>query len=91
MTPDLTDYKATANAHMRRDLQQSGKWQCECEACHEIRSLVGMEKMFNIWPLVREIETISGRLEDMPEGPEHDRLLEHSLVLYDRLAEAMAK
>jgi hypothetical protein len=91
MTSDLTDYKATSNAHMRRDLQQIGKWQCECEACHEIRSLVGMEKMFNIWPMIREIETISDQLEELSEGPERDRLREHSLALYDRLAEAMAK
>ena len=91
MTTESTDLKATAQSHMRRDLEQGGKWRCQCNACREIRALTGVDKMFQVWPLVREIQLIGERLEVLPDGTERKLLLERSLSLYDQLAEAMAK
>jgi hypothetical protein len=91
MTTEVNDLKATADAHIRRDLEQGGKWLCQCNACREIRSLTGMDKMFQVWPLVREIQLIGERLAVLTEGTERTLLLERSLKLYDQLAEAMAK
>jgi hypothetical protein len=91
MTPETNEIRITANAHMRRDLEQGGKWRCQCEACREVRSLTGLDKMFQVWPLVREIQTIGERLEVLPEGTERKLLLERSLKLYDQLADEMVK
>jgi len=91
MTSDINELKVTANAHMRRDLEQGGKWRCQCDSCRQMRSLTGMDKMFQVWPLVREIQVIGERLEVLPDGTERKLLLERSLKLYDELAEAMAK
>jgi len=91
MTPETNEIRTTANAHMRRDLEQGGKWRCQCEACREVRSLTGLDKMFQVWPLVREIQMIGERLEVLPEGTERTLLLERSLKLYDQLADEMAK
>jgi hypothetical protein len=91
MSTEANDLKATANAHVRRDLEQGGKWRCQCNSCREMRALTGMDKMFQVWPLVREIYLIGERLEVLPDGTERKLLLERSLKLYDQLAEAMAK
>jgi hypothetical protein len=93
--PDaMNEFMATAHSHMRRDIQlggAGGKWVCECEACREIRSLVGMEKMLRIRPLVREIEETEERLEGLANGFEKQRLQEQYLKLQDKLADEMAK
>ena len=91
MTPTMSQIKATANAHIRRDVLLTRKWICECDACREMRSLVGIEKLFDVRPLVREIEQIEAQLGTSPEGPEMESLLEQYLLAYDKLAEAMAK
>ena len=87
----MTDIKATASAHMRRDLEDGSKWTCACEACVHLRALVGMEKMLDVRPLARAIEQTSTRLEGMPPGPERQRLLDECLGLHDRLAAVMAE
>jgi hypothetical protein len=78
----MNEFKQSACAHMRRDLEGGGKWVCNCEACNEIRSLVGMEKMIGIRPLVREIEKTEDRLRALPDGPQkfslRDRYLRSS-------------
>jgi hypothetical protein len=94
MSEAMNQFKATAQAHMRRDLEVGTQWICECEACRGIRSLVGMEKMLDVRPLIREIQETEDRLKQLPDGSpgrEKQRLQEHYLKLYDRLAEEMAK
>jgi len=87
----MSQVKATANAHMQRDIEAGGKWVCACEVCHEVRSLMGMEKMLDVRPLVREIQHIKEQLQDLPDGPEMRSLKERYHELYDQLAEVMAK
>jgi hypothetical protein len=87
----MSQFRETANAHMRRDLEGGGKWVCGCAACHEIRSLVGMEKVLDVRPLVREIKQVEEQLDGLPDGPERRGLLEQYLELYDKLADVMAK
>ena len=48
MSNAMTEIKATASAHMRRDLETGPKWTCECDACGHVRSLVGMEKVLEV-------------------------------------------
>jgi hypothetical protein len=91
MASDMSQMKATANAHMRRDMELTRKWLCDCEPCREMRSLVGMDKLLDIRPLVREIGQVEEQMRDLPDGPEMRSLLEQYLELYDKLADAMAK
>jgi hypothetical protein len=91
MALEMSLLKTTANAHMRRDLEAGGKWVCECEACRAIRDLVGMEKVLEVRPLVREIQLLEGRLDGLPDGPQRRSLLEQYLELHDKLADAVAK
>jgi hypothetical protein len=91
MADNMSQISATANAHMRRDIEAGGKWTCQCEACRELRSLIGMERVLEVRPLVREIEQTEKRLKPLPDGLERQSLLEHYLKLHDRLAEVMAK
>jgi hypothetical protein len=91
MTLAMNQIKVAANTHMRRDIALVRKWICECESCREMRSLVGMEKMFDVRPLVREILQIEEQLRDLSDGPEMHTLLEQYVAAYDKLAEAMAK
>jgi hypothetical protein len=91
MSNAMSDIRATANAHMRRDLEAGAKWTCECEACGHTRSLVGMEKVLDVRPLVREIDQMSAQMEGLPPGPERQRLLERYLALHDKLAEVVAE
>src|SRR5690349_6677747 len=90
MSAEMSNIKATANAHMRRDLA-AGRWTCTCEACRETRALTGMDKMLHIWPLVREIQDLEADMERMPEGDQRQTAMERYLSLYDQLANAMAK
>ena len=48
MINQMDQFKATANAHMRRDMEAGWKWVCQCEACKQIRSLIGMEKTLEV-------------------------------------------
>jgi hypothetical protein len=91
MATEMSQIRSIANAHIRRDMGLMRKWICECDACCETRSLVGMDKLFDVRPLVREIAQVEEQLRDMPEGQEMRGLLEQYLTLYDKLAEAMAK
>jgi hypothetical protein len=90
MSSEMSQLKRTANSHMRRDLA-SGKWTCACEACREMRSLTGMDKMLGIWPLVREIQDLEADLDRMPEGTQRETALERYLSLYDQLANEMSR
>jgi hypothetical protein len=87
----MSQFKATANEHMREQLKSVGRWTCQCEACKEIRALVGMDKTFEVRNLVREITELETRLEAVPESAEKQTLSARFLNLYDKLAEEMAK
>ena len=87
----MKEIKETATAHMRRDLEAGGTWACQCDACFNFRSLVGMEKTLEVRPLVRAIEDMSAQLEGLPPGPERQRLLDRYLALHDKLAEVIAE
>jgi hypothetical protein len=91
MANQMGQFKATANAHMRFAMEAGRKWVCDCEACHQIRSLMGMEKTLEVRPLVREIRDIEKRLPGLPDDREKRTLLERYLKLYDELADVMAK
>ena len=91
MATEMSQFKATAEAHMRRDLEAGGKWICTCEACTGIRSLEGLDKMIAVRPLVRKIEETADRLEQLPEGQEKQGLVELYHNLQDKLAEEMSK
>jgi hypothetical protein len=91
MTNQMGQFKATANAHMRRDMEAGRKWVCQCEACKQIRSLIGMEKTLEVRQRVRELEEIEERLSGLPDGSMKRNLLEQYLTLYDQLADEMAK
>jgi hypothetical protein len=88
MSNGMNQYKATANAHMRRDGEH---WTCMCEACHAIRSLMGVDKILAVRPLVREIQLIEDRLLDHSEGPEKAALEVQFRKLHDQLAAVMEK
>jgi hypothetical protein len=87
----MKEIKATATEHMRRDLETASKWTCECEACVQIRSLVGVDKVLDVRPVVRSIELMGSRLDGLPAGPERDRLWQQYLGLLDKLAELIAE
>jgi hypothetical protein len=87
----MKEIKATATEHMRRDLDAGAKWTCQCEACVQIRSLVGVDKMLDVRPLVRAIEQMSTQLDGLPTGPERQRLWEQYLRLHDQLAAVIAE
>jgi hypothetical protein len=76
---------------MRRDLEAGGKWVCTCDARHEIHSLIGLEKMLDVWPLVREIRETEDRLHELADGPERHKLQQQYVKLSDKLADMMAK
>src|SRR4051812_27646889 len=79
---NMIQMRATANAHMRRDIEAVRKWVCQCEECHQIRSLIGVEKTLDVRPLVREILQLEEQLDGLPDGPEMHALLEQYLKLY---------
>jgi hypothetical protein len=87
----MKEIKTTAMEHMRLDLETVSKWKCECEACVQIRSLVGVDKVLDVRPLVRSIELMGARLDGLPAGPERDRLWQQYLGLHDKLAELIAE
>ncbi len=87
----MSQFRATANEHLRRDTAAGGRWLCACEACQEIRSLIGMDKTLEVRPLVRQIEEIEKQLEELPDGIEKRSLLKRYLAVYDELARVMEK
>lgn len=93
-TPQLNEMsrmKETVRAHAQRDLGTIGQWICKCEDCDEMRSLIGVQKMFDVRPLVREISGIEEQLNGMPESAERNALTQKYLSLLDQLADVMAK
>lgn len=91
MAHAMSQIKATANAHMQRDIETEGKWVCECKACHGIRSLMGVEKMLEVRPLVRGVEQIEEKLHGLADGPEKRILLNQYGSLQDKLAAVVAR
>jgi hypothetical protein len=91
MATEMSLIKATANAHMRRDMESGQKWVCSCESCSEMRSLVGMEKLLDVRPLVRELNAIEEQLSLLQDGAEKRGLLGKYFALHDELADVMAK
>ena len=91
MPDSMAQFKNTANEHMRRDMEAKGKWVCQCEACREIRSLVGMDKVLGVRPLVRDLENMEAQLATLPEGQEKKNLLARYHQIFDQLAELVAK
>ena len=91
MAHEMSQFRALANEHLRRDMEAGGKWLCECEACHGIRSLMGMDKVLGVRPVVREIYKIEQQLQALPAGPDRSNLLQQYFKLHDVLAEEMAK
>jgi hypothetical protein len=91
MVNEMRQLNDTARAHMNRDTESSGKWMCTCEACRNVRSLVGMEKVLDIWPIVNELRRAEERLSQLPEGPEKQHLAERWSGLQDQLAMQVAK
>jgi hypothetical protein len=91
MASEMSLFKAIAEAHMKRDLDAGGKWDCACEACSGIRSLEGMDKMLAVRPILREIEETEHRLHELPEGQEKQGLVELYSNLQDELADKMTK
>jgi hypothetical protein len=88
---EMVRMKATVRDHVQRDLQSGGLWSCKCNDCEQIRSLIGVEKMLEVRPLVREVERIEEHLARLQEGAERLELTKRYLALHDRLADAMAK
>jgi hypothetical protein len=88
---NMAEMRATANAHIKRDMEAGRKWVCQCPDCHEVRSLVGVEKTLDVRPLVRKILRLEEQLKGMPDGPDMRALLDEYLKAYDELAEVMAK
>jgi len=90
MVHEMSRFNETARAHMSRDTEAGNKWICECRECHEIRSLVGMEKVLDVWTMVRELRGAQDRLEQLPDGPDKHMLRDRYLRLYDELAARVA-
>jgi hypothetical protein len=91
MADETNSFKEIAQAHLHRDLEATNRWTCECEACHHMRSLVGMEKMLEIWPLVKQVREVQDQIEHTPAGAEKEGVVELYHNLSDRLADKMGK
>ncbi len=91
MANQMAQFRSTANEHLRRDVDERGKWVCSCEACRQIRSLIGMDKALEVRRLVREICELEQTLDALPDGPERRILSGRYLRIYDELAARMAR
>lgn len=87
----MNEIRDTAYAHLQRDMQAGRKWRCVCDACREMRSLVGIDKLLHVRPLVREIEQLEEQMTVMPEGPQLEACKQRYLEVYDELARTMAQ
>ena len=90
MSGSMRELHDIASAHMWRDMQAARKWICTCDACREIRALVGMDKLLGVWPLVRAVQDVEDQLKETPDGPEKQALRQQQDKLYDLLAAEMA-
>lgn len=86
----MSKIRATAEAHIERDQAMGRRWSCECDDCREFRSLVGVDKLLEVRPLVREIDALEDRLREADGTAAVEILQEHSAA-YDKLADTMAK
>ena len=91
MSSAMNEFKQTGSAHLRRDFEAGVKWVCTCEACHEIRSQVGIKETRAIQPIITEIEKTEDRLKGLPDGPKRFSLQDRYLRLLDQLADELAK
>jgi len=91
MESQMSAYKATANVHMRRDLDAQRKWACNCEACQAIRSLVGMDKTVRVRDLVRQVVAVEEQLAMATDDASKQSLMNDYLRLYDELGNEMSK
>jgi len=91
MATEMSQIRATANAHLRSDVEGGQEWTCACEACREVRSLVGIEKVFQVRPLVRDIREVEEQMGNAKNRFEMQGLMNQYLTLYDQLADVMAK
>jgi hypothetical protein len=86
----MSEFKATADSHMVRDMAAGGEWNCQCEACHGIRSLTGLDKILKVRTFVRKINEIKDQLARMPDGAEKQKSFASYLNLQEELAAEMA-
>lgn len=91
MESQMSQFKVTANAHMRRDMDSRWKWVCTCDACQAIRSLVGMEKSLGVRELVRRVLDVEEQLAAEPDAAQKGRLMDEYCRLYDKLGDEMSK
>jgi hypothetical protein len=91
MANEMGQLKETATTHMLRDIQDRGKWSCECEACTNIRPLTDMEKALDVRPLIRELRRTEEQMQQLDEGPEKKAVQEHYFNLHDQIAQKIAK
>jgi hypothetical protein len=91
MINEMSQVNETARSHMQRDTESGGKWTCSCLECSEVRSLVGMEKVMEVWLCVRELNAAEEKLNGIPDGPEKESLWTHYLSLIDQLAARVAR
>jgi cytochrome c553 len=87
----MSEFKATANAHMGRDVDAQGQWVCTCEACHAIRSLVGIEKTLHVRDLVRQVLEVEEQLKTPTNDAKGRRLMERYWQLYDQLGDEVSR
>jgi hypothetical protein len=90
MIREMSRFNETARSHMQRDSEAGSRWVCDCLACREVRSLVGMEKVLDVWSMVRELRGAEDQFEHLPEGPEKTSARDRYLSLYDELAARVA-
>jgi hypothetical protein len=91
MSNTMTEFKATADSHMVRDIAAGGEWNCQCEACHGIRSLTGLDKILKVRTFVRRINELKNELAQMPEDAEKQNTFASYLKLQEELAAEMAR
>jgi hypothetical protein len=87
----MSEFKATANAHMGRDVDAQGKWVCTCDACQAIRSLVGIEKTLHVRELVRQLLEVEEQLKTQTDDTQGRRLMDRYWQLYDELGNEVSK
>jgi hypothetical protein len=90
MINEMSRVNETSRAHMQRDMGTAGQWTCDCSECHEVRSLIGIEKVLQVWAAVRELDAAEVQLSRIPDGSEKQGVWAHYLTLLDQLAAKVA-